>query len=73
MHQPQRFNAHKKLVIPTIPRQNWTKHINTQSTEGEKQPMNMKTMFNITKNERNINLHNRKITCFGRDQKISKK
>ena len=73
MHHPQRVNAHKKLIIPTNPRQNWAKHMTTPSTEGEKQPMNMKTMFEITKTERNINYHNRKITCFDRDQKSSKK
>lgn len=32
--------------------------MNTQSTEVEKQTMNIKTMFKITKNERNINYVN---------------
>lgn len=42
-------------TIPTNSRQNWAKQIHKQSAEGNKQPIDMKNMFEITKNERNVN------------------
>lgn len=55
-----RFNVYNKQTILTNPRENTAKDMNKQSTEEKRkkqkaQPINVKNMFKISNNQRNVN------------------
>ena len=51
----QRMNTQTKPTTPINSSKNWAKEMNKQATEQEeRQPINKKTMFRITNNQRNI-------------------